>query len=318
MSTDSSRLALYETMVRIRAFEEEAERLVRTAEIDGNLHLSTGQEAVAAGVSDALGARDYITTTHRGHGHCVAKGGDPERMFAELYGHSDGYCKGRAGSMHIADPGSGILGATAIVGGTFGMAVGGAFSAQFLNEDRVSVAFFGEGAAGEGSFHEALNLAALWDLPLIFCCENNQYAELTPVSDHLSGEIIDVARAHGVESARVDGNDVEAVRDVARELIERARRGEGPSLLECVTYRWSGHYVGDPEAYRPEDEVESWKEKDPIARYRSVLEATMESGELDAIDGGIREEIAAAATRASTGERASVESIFEDIYAGAG
>lgn len=315
MHTIDEQLAIYRTMCTIRAFEEIGERLVRAGELAGNLHLSTGQEAVAAGVCTALRADDHITTTHRGHGHCVAKGGDPERMFAELYGHSDGYCKGRAGSMHIADPGSGILGATAIVGGSFGMAIGAAFSAQVLGEDRVAVAFFGEGAAAEGSLHEALNLAALWKLPVVFCCENNQYAELTSATEHLNGRVHEYARAHRMPGELIDGNDALAVRAAADDAVARARTGEGPTLLECETYRWSGHYVGDPEHYRTATEVAEWKARDPILQLGKRLIDDAGSERLDAIWQEVFDEVERARDRAARGAPATPALLLEDVYA---
>jgi TPP-dependent pyruvate/acetoin dehydrogenase alpha subunit len=311
----SEQLRLYAEMCRIRAFEETAEMLVREARVAGNLHLSIGQEAVAVGVCSALRPDDRMTTTHRGHGHCLAKGGDPERMFAELFGHADGYSRGRAGSMHIADPRSGILGATAIVGGGFGLAVGAAFAAQTLESDAVTVAFFGEGAAAEGSFHEALNLAALWRLPLVFCCENNQYAELTHVSLHLSGGIADVARAHGMAVSELDGNDVFAVRAAADAAIARGRAGEGPTLLEAHTYRLSGHYVGDPEAYRDRQEVAAWRDRDPLVRARGRLLAEVEEARLDELATEATIAMRGAAERAEAGSPSPVESILQDVYA---
>ncbi len=314
LSTDDQ-LELFTSMCRIRAFEDTGERLVRGGRLAGNLHLSTGQEASAAGMCGALRVDDHIATTHRGHGHCLAKGGDPERMFAELFGHIDGYCKGRAGSMHIADPASGILGATAIVGGSFGMALGAAFSAQTLGLDRVSVAFFGEGASAEGSLHEALNLAALWKLPMIFCCENNQYAELTHVSDHISGEITGFATAHAMVGETVDGNDVLAVTDAARRAVARARSGEGPTLLECLTYRYSGHYVGDPERYRTPEEVTEWRGRDPILRLASQLAEAVGAERLDQIRGQALAEIEAAADAAEQGTPAPPEILMDDVYA---
>jgi TPP-dependent pyruvate/acetoin dehydrogenase alpha subunit len=316
MTAPEELLQLYRTMLAIRAFEEAGERLVRAAEIAGNLHLSLGQEAVAAGVCSALRADDHITTTHRGHGHCLAKGGDPERMFAELHGHADGYCKGRAGSMHIADPSSGILGATAIVGGSFGMAVGAAFSAQVLGLDRVSVAFFGEGAAAEGLLHEALNMAALWRLPMIFCCENNQYAELTPVGDHINGEIHAFAHAHGMPGLSIDGNDALAVRAAADEAVARARAGDGPTLLECQTYRWSGHYVGDPETYRTAEEVAGFKAKDPIVALRARLAEEVGEDELIALQESTVRQVQEAAERAARGTPITPDMLLDDVYAG--
>jgi TPP-dependent pyruvate/acetoin dehydrogenase alpha subunit len=316
MNEREAMLGLYRTMWEIRAFEETAAQLLAAGELQGNLHLSIGQEGVAAGVCSALRPTDQIATTHRGHGHCVAKGGDLERMFAELYGHVDGYCRGRAGSMHIADPGSGILGATAIVGGSFGMAVGAAFSSQVLGDGRVAVAFFGEGAAAEGSLHEALNLTQLWRLPVLFVCENNQYAELTHVSEHISGAIPDLAAAHGMAAAALDGNDVLAVRAAAGAAVERARAGEGPTLLECETYRWSGHYVGDPERYRSKEEVESWKARDPIPRLREqLLRDGAAEPELESLEGEVRAAVEAAAERAAAGVPTPPELIAVDVYA---
>ena len=317
MTDPEATIDLYRTMCEIRAFEETAARLLGNGELAGNLHLSIGQEAVATGVCSALQPTDQIATTHRGHGHCVAKGGDIERMFAELYGHTDGYCRGRAGSMHIADPGSGILGATAIVGGSFGIAVGAAFSSQVLGSDRVAVAFFGEGAAAEGSLHEALNLAQLWSLPIVFCCENNQYAELTHVSEHISGRIHEFASSHGMAAAVVDGNDVLAVREAAETAVARARAGEGPSLLECETYRWSGHYVGDPERYRSKEELDEWKARDPIARLREQLRDHHSDAELERLDQEVRGAVEAAAQRAARGEPTPPELILADVYADA-
>jgi TPP-dependent pyruvate/acetoin dehydrogenase alpha subunit len=315
-ATSSEPFALYQAMLRVRAFEVVAEHLVRGSRISGNLHLSIGQEAVAVGVCGALRGDDHIVTTHRGHGHCLAKGGQPERMFAELFGHVDGYCKGRAGSMHIADPDSGILGATAIVGGSFGMALGAALSSQVLGLDRVAVAFFGEGAAAEGSLHEALNLAALWCLPVIFCCENNQYAELSHVSLHLRGSVHGYAGAHGMPGVLVDGNDVLAVRAAAAEAVQRARAGRGPSLLECETYRHSGHYVGDPERYREQAELEAWRGRDPIMRMREHLSASGQSAErLDAIEQEIRATMHETAERAARGAPAEPALLLQDVYA---
>jgi TPP-dependent pyruvate/acetoin dehydrogenase alpha subunit len=316
MTDRAAMLEMYRTMCAVRAFEETGAGLVRQARIEGNLHLSIGQEAVAAGVCGALRPDDHITTTHRGHGHCLAKGGDPERMFAELFGRADGYCRGRAGSMHIADPASGILGATAIVGGSFGMALGAAFSAQVAGEDRVAVAFFGEGAAAEGSLHEALNLASLWSLPVIFCCENNQYAELTHVSMHLAGDIPAYARAHGLPGVSIDGNDALVVRAAADEAIARARAGDGPTLIEARTYRWSGHYVGDAETYRDQAEVEAWRERDPIARLGEQLAAEVGEEQVAAIRAEVQAAVEAAAVRAELGEPALARLVVDDVYAG--
>lgn len=308
----ADRQRLYRAMATIREFETTSARLLRAGELSGNLHLSLGQEAVAVGVCDVLRHADRITTTHRGHGHCLAKGGDPERMFAEMAGRASGYGKGKAGSMHLADPGSGILGATAIVGGGLPMTVGAAWSAKVRGVSDVAVAFFGEGAVAEGTFHESLNIAALWRLPVVFVCENNQYAELLHVSMHLSAQPHRLARGYGMPGEHVDGNDVEAVRAAAFEAVARARRGDGPSLLECATYRWSGHYEGDPERYRSADEVAEWMARDPIALLRRALpeQATQ------AIDADIERSIAAAAEAALASPTATPAGIFVDVFAG--
>jgi TPP-dependent pyruvate/acetoin dehydrogenase alpha subunit len=301
---------LYRTMAAIRGFETSSERLLKRGELTGNVHLSIGQEAVAAGVCDVLRADDHITTTHRGHGHCLAKGGDPERMFAELLGRSTGYCGGKAGSMHIADPATGNLGATAIVGGGIAMAAGAALSAQVRGTDQVAVAFFGEGAVAEGSFHEALNLAVVWDLPLLLVCENNGYAELTPVSVHLRAPVHRLAEPHGIPGVLVDGNDALAVRAAAAEAVSRARAGDGPTLLECATYRWSGHYVGDRERYRSKEEVASWRERDPIAR----LAAAVGPERASALDAEVESALAGAAERALAQPMATPESLLEHVW----
>jgi TPP-dependent pyruvate/acetoin dehydrogenase alpha subunit len=301
---------LYRTMAAIRGFETSSERLLKRGELTGNVHLSIGQEAVAAGVCDVLRRDDHITTTHRGHGHCLAKGGDPERMFAELLGRATGYCGGKAGSMHIADPATGNLGATAIVGGGIAMAAGAALSAQVRGTDQVAIAFFGEGAVAEGSFHEALNLAAVWELPLVLVCENNGYAELTPVAVHLRAPVHALAGPHGIPGVLVDGNDAIAVREAAGAAVARARAGGGPTLLECTTYRWSGHYVGDRERYRSQEEVDAWRARDPLPRLAAVL------GEARAaeIDAEVDADLQAAAQRALAAPRTGPEALLEHVW----
>lgn len=256
---------LYRTMCLIRNFELAASRALASGELSGFLHLSIGQEAVAAGICDVLTREDYITTTHRGHGHCIAKGARVDRMMAEIFGRATGYCGGRSGSMHVADPTVGILGANAIVGACIPIAVGGAFASSVLKQNRVAVAFFGDGAVAEGVFHESLNLAALWRLPVILVCENNLYAEMTPIDVHLSNTTVSAyAQPYGVPGETVDGNDVFAVRKAAQRAVDRARAGDGPTLLECQTYRWRGHFEGDAQRYRTADEVASWRERDPL------------------------------------------------------
>lgn len=255
---------MYRRMRTIRAFEEQASRLYRNNEIPGFLHLSIGQEASAVGACWPLDERDVVTSTHRGHGHCIAKGLDVFGMFAELMGRQSGTCQGRGGSMHIADPRRGVFGANGIVAGGLPIAVGAGTAAQLRARGGVVMAFFGDGAIAQGGFHEAVNLAAVWDLPIVFCCENNQYAEFSARSAQHRASLEDRARGYGVGFRRVDGNDVLAVARCAGEVVEALRAGGGPVIVEADTYRWHGHYEGDPERYRKPEEVASWKERDPL------------------------------------------------------
>lgn len=316
VTTDQA-VGLFRTMVEIREFELKAGALFAAGELPGFIHLSIGQEAVAAGVCSQLAATDQITTTHRGHGHCIAKGGQALGMMAELYGRKGGYAKGRSGSMHIADNAVGILGANAIVGAGLPMALGAAFSAQVRGDGRVAVAFFGEGAVAEGVFHETMNLAALWKLPMLFVCENNRYAELTPISVHLATErVSDFAAPYGIAGVTVDGNDVLAVRAAARTAVERAREGSGPTLLECETYRWRGHFEGDPARYRPKDEFKQWEGRDPIAAFRRRLveEAGVADEELARIETSVHEHVEAAAVEAEAMAPTPTDWLLTDVY----
>jgi TPP-dependent pyruvate/acetoin dehydrogenase alpha subunit len=259
-------------MQRIRSFELAVIELFARGKIPGFLHTYVGEEAIAAGVCANLRHDDKIISTHRGHGHLIAKGGRLDLMMAELFGKQTGYCKGKGGSMHIAEPDLGMLGANAIVGAGTAIINGAALTAQYLGKDEVAVAFFGDGASNTGAFHEAMNMAAVWNLPTIFVCENNAYAESTPQTYHQKIKDVAVrAVAYGVPSNMVDGNDAGAVYQAAKEAVARARAGEGPTLIEAKTYRIRGHYEGDPEIYRTKEEVESWKEKCPIKRWRTVL-----------------------------------------------
>jgi len=265
---------MYRQMVAIRQFEAQVNELYTRALMPGLAHLYIGEEAVAVGVCEALERTDYITSTHRGHGHCLAKGASPDQMFAELLGKEAGYCKGKGGSMHIADPATGNLGANAIVCGSAGIATGAAFSARFLKNGRVAVCFFGEGALGQGVLYEEMNLAQLFKLPVIYVCENNLYTEYTHYSETTAGDILMRATAFGLEAASVDGQDVRAVYGIARRFVERARRGDGPAFLLCNTYRYHGHHVGDinREYYRSKQEEEKWKtERDPITNFGGWL-----------------------------------------------
>jgi acetoin:2,6-dichlorophenolindophenol oxidoreductase subunit alpha len=307
---------LFRTMTLIRQFETTASRLMASGSLPGFLHVSIGQEAVAAGICDALEDDDYITSTHRGHGHCIAKGGTLDAMMGELYGRSTGYCGGRSGSMHIADPARGILGANAIVGAGIPIAVGGAFSARARGTSQVSVAFFGEGAVAEGVFHESLNLAALWKLPVVFVCENNGYAELSPISVHLSTEnVADFATPYGIAGEQVDGNDVLAVRAAAERAVTRARAGDGPTLLECKTYRWHGHFEGDPQRYRDKAEVESWRERDPLVRLTAAVAADpVLSAELERITEQAQELVNTAVQQAQSAPHPEPSAVLADVY----
>lgn len=260
-------LEMYRQMIRIRLFEEQVNDLYKTARMPGLAHLYSGEEAVAVGVCAALRRDDYITSTHRGHGHCLAKGASVDRMFAELLGKADGYCRGKGGSMHIADQDTGNLGANAIVGGSAGIATGAAFSSKMRGADQVAVCFFGDGALGQGIIYEVMNMAALWKLPVIYVCENNLYNEYTHYSETTAGDLAARPRAFGIPVEQVDGQDVRAVYDAANGMVERARRGEGPSFLICDTYRYYGHHVGDIQRgyYRSKEEEEHWKtQRDPI------------------------------------------------------
>src|SRR5215204_1002691 len=238
-------LRLYERMVAIRLFEERVNDLYTRALMPGLAHLYIGEEAIAVGICEALRSDDYITSTHRGHGHCLAKGASPDLMFAELLGKEIGYCKGKGGSMHIADPGTGNLGANAIVGGSAGIAAGAAFSSKYLKNGRVAVCFFGEGALGQGLLYESMNLAQLWKLPVIFVCENNGYNEYTHFSESTAGEVGARAAAFGIANETIDGQNVREVYTAAAKYIARARQGDGPAFIECKTYRYHGHHVGD-------------------------------------------------------------------------
>ncbi|HEY6760241.1 MAG TPA: thiamine pyrophosphate-dependent dehydrogenase E1 component subunit alpha [Baekduia sp.] len=265
-------LELHGVMALIRAFETQVAKLYRDGEIPGFVHTSLGQEAVAAGVCGALERDDYLTTTHRGHGHVLAKGADVGGMMAELFGRASGLNGGKGGSMHVADPSVGILGANAIVGAGLPLATGAALSSKLLGQGRVAVAFFGEGAVNQGMFHEAVNLAAIWDLPVIFLCEDNRYAEFTDSAT--MARVPDVtarAAAYGVRAVAVDGNDVGAVHAAALDAAAACRAGTGPVLIAAATYRWHGHYEGDGQPYKPTDEAEAWRARDPLVLAEAQL-----------------------------------------------
>jgi pyruvate dehydrogenase E1 component alpha subunit len=294
-------LALYRQMLLIRAFEHQVDQLYRRAVMPGLTHLYVGQEAVAVGICSALRPDDQITSTHRGHGHCIAKGARVDRMFAELLGKSDGYCRGKGGSMHIADFSSGNLGANAIVGGSTPIATGAALSAKRLGTERVVVSFFGEGALGQGVLYESMNMASLWKLPVVFVCENNLYSEYTRFEETTAGSVLARAEAFGIPAGEVDGQDVRAVRSAALAAVARARGGDGPTFLACATYRWFGHHVGDIDRayYRPPEEEQHWQERnDPIKRLGAWLcaEQHTDTVGLDALRAEVDREIEAGVT----------------------
>jgi TPP-dependent pyruvate/acetoin dehydrogenase alpha subunit len=310
----------YRQMVRIRMFEEQVNELYTRALMPGLAHLYSGEEAIAVGICESLHKDDYITSTHRGHGHCLAKGATPDLMFAELLGKEAGYCRGKGGSMHIADPATGNLGANAIVGGSMGIATGAAFSAKHLKNGRVAVCFFGEGALGQGLFYEELNLAQLWKLPVIYVCENNLYNEYTHYSETTAGDICARATAFGVKAETVDGQDVQTVYNAAKELIDRARAGEGPAFLLCNTYRYTGHHVGDinREYYRTKQEEQEWKNvRDPIRLHgeRLIREKLADAAALDALETEVREEMKAAVEFAIAASYPGPEEVEKHVYA---
>lgn len=274
-ATDKARwLSMYEQMLTIRLFEEHVNQLYLTARMPGLAHLYIGEEAIAVGVCAALRRDDYITSTHRGHGHCLAKGASVDRMFAELLGKEAGYCHGKGGSMHIADQDTGNLGANAIVGGSAGIATGAAMSSKMRGSNQVAVCFFGDGALGQGVLYEVMNMASLWKLPIIYVCENNHYNEYTHNMETTAGEMSTRAASFGILSEEIDGQDIRAVYATASRLVERARRGEGPAFILCDTYRYLGHHVGDIQRtyYRSKEEEEHWKtQRDPLKLFASWL-----------------------------------------------
>jgi TPP-dependent pyruvate/acetoin dehydrogenase alpha subunit len=313
-------LQMYRRMVSIREFEEHANDLYLRALMPGLTHLYEGEEAVAVGICEALRPDDYITSTHRGHGHCLAKGAAPDRMFAELLGKEAGYCRGKGGSMHIADPATGNLGANAIVGGSAGIATGAAFAAKQLGNGRVCICFFGEGALGQGLLYEVMNIASLWKLPVVYVCENNMYNEYTHFSETTSGEILARPAAFGLPAESVDGQDVRAVHAVAARLIGRARRGEGPSFVLCNTYRYRGHHVGDinREYYRAKQEEQKWSsERDPINLLRDWMlqQKLADSAQLERIQTEVKAEMNAAVEFAIAAPYPEVQEAQEDVYA---
>lgn len=309
---------LFRLMCEIRTFELVASERYRNGELPGFIHLSLGQEACAAGACAALEAGDVVTSTHRGHGHCLAKGADPRLMMAELFAKQQGYAKGRGGSMHIADVAAGVLGANGIVGQSLGLAVGAALSMQVQEKPNVALAFFGEGASGAGIAHEAMNMAAIWKLPIVFFCEANRYAELSPYEAHVPlPRVSDRAAAYGFPGLTIDGEDVLAVHAAVSDAVARARRGGGPSLIEAKTYRWHGHYEGDPQTYKTDDERRNGKSHDPILRLkeRAGADLGIEADRLRDIEAEAEQAIRSAAEWASGLQSPPPSALMEDVYA---
>ena len=312
-------LRMYRQMVRIRVFEDNANQLYLSAKMPGLTHMYSGQEAVAVGICEALRVTDKVTSTHRGHGHCVAKGAEFKEMFCELLGKAEGYCRGKGGSMHIADQSNGNLGANAIVGGSMGIATGAALSAKRQGTDDVVVCFFGDGATAQGLWYEVMNMAALWKLPVIYACENNGYSEYTKTDEIAAGSIIARAEAFGIESHTVDGQDVLAVNALTEKLVARARKGEGPFFIELKTYRYHGHHVGDinRDYYRTKDEEAEWKaDRDPITNFGRWLqdEGIASAEELTAVDEAVRADAEAAVAYALEADYPPAEEVDMHVF----
>jgi pyruvate dehydrogenase E1 component alpha subunit len=312
------KIEMLRQMYTTRAFEEMAEKLYTQGKIHGTMHLSIGMEASAVGAIAALKPDDLILSTHRGHGHCIAKGAELNRMMAEFMGKETGYCRGRGGSMHIADVECGNLGANGVVAGGIPMAVGVGLSLKMQKLDQIILSFFGDGAANSGAFHEALNMAAIWTLPVVFVCENNQYAMSYPATKAFAIEkISDRAAGYGMPGETVDGNDTLAVFEAVGRGVKRARDGDGPSLIESVTYRWRGHSKSDANRYRTKEEIDEWKEKDPIQRFKVQLlkEDILTTEEVDQLEKDAYASIDSAVEFGEKSPEPSLETIEEGVYA---
>jgi pyruvate dehydrogenase E1 component alpha subunit len=308
---------LLAVMWRIRRFEEKVDDLFARGLLHGTMHLSIGQEGSATGAVSALRPDDYLTSTHRGHGHCIAKGADLTLMLAELLGRENGYCRGRGGSMHIADVEAGNLGANGIVAGSIPIAAGAALALQMQHSDGVVLCFFGDGAVNEGGFHEALNLAAIWKLPVVFVCENNHYGMSMAVERSSAVAPADRAAAYGIPGERVDGNDVLAVRHAVAVAAKRARAGDGPTIVEAVTYRYKGHSKSDQNRYRTREEIQEWRDRDPIRRFaeRCVEAELFDEAEADRIRDAATAEVEAALEEALKGPEPSLDGVEDEVYA---
>jgi TPP-dependent pyruvate/acetoin dehydrogenase alpha subunit len=312
-------LRFYADMLRVRRFEETAIYHSTTGDLYGALHVCIGEEATSVGVCSALRKDDFIVSTHRGHGHCLAKGARMDRMFAELFGRADGYCAGKGGSQHIADFSVGMLGANGIVGSSFGIAAGAALMAKRKGTDQVAVAFFGDGASSRGTFHEVMNMAALWKLPVIFLCEHNEYAQWVPARENIAAENISAfAAAYGMPGVTLDGNDVRAVHLATRDAVERARAGGGPTLIECKTQRYFGHTTSDMQVYRTREHIQALRERtDPLERFRRELTTAglLDGARADAIAAEVEAEIKDAVAFALASPFPADDQLMRDVTA---
>jgi pyruvate dehydrogenase E1 component alpha subunit len=310
-------LKMYEDMLRIRKFETKLTECFMKGMLAGNIHTCIGQEATIVGTCQALEQKDFITSTHRGHGHCIGKGAKTDKMMAELFGKVTGYCRGKGGSMHVADISLGILGANGIVGAGIPIATGSGLTSKIKKTDEVTLAFFGDGASNHGTFHESINMAAAWKLPVVYLCENNQYGVSVNINTVTNTETISVrAKGYGIPGVTVDGNDALAVYEAVKEAVQHAREGKGPSLVECLTYRMRGHYEGDPAAYRSKEVTEEWKKKDPIDRLKLyLLSLGIDEKELVAIEETMEKEIEAATEFAIASPYPDASEVTLDVYA---
>ncbi len=311
---------MYRQMVAIRRFEETVSQLADQGKLVGEAHVYIGQEASGVGICAALNDDDLITSTHRGHGHVIAKGADIRRMMAELFGRRTGYCKGKGGSMHVADVSLGILGANGIVGGGISIATGAALAAQVKGDGRIAACFFGDGASNEGSFHESMNLASVWKLPIIFVCENNKYQEFSTSAPLIAGSVHERAQAYQMPGVLVDGQDVVAVYQAASEAAQRARSGAGPTLIETDTYRFAGHFVGEDKvvgSYRPEKELDDWQLRDPLLVFKSWLinNRVLSEAQLSSIEALVENDIKEAVSFAESSPFPEPEEALQDLFA---
>ena len=313
--TSDQLCSCYETMRLIRVFEESILELHGQGKLPGFMHVSIGQEAIPAGVSLHLREDDMIATTHRGHGDVIAKGAPVEGMFAELFGRAEGLCRGKGGSMHVTDVSRGVLGANGIVAAGIPIAVGAALAATRTGSNAVAIAYFGDGAVAQGTFHEAINMASLWKVPVIFVRQNNHYAESTTMNEYQGmPDVAAFVAGYGIASVNVDGNDVEAVADATDAALARARGGEGPSFIDCLTYRWYGHNIGDAASWRPEEEVSSWIARDPIASVRAKLEQQGRASDADGIDARVSERITKAIELAESLPEPPLSCVWQDVF----